>query len=338
PAEAPPPRLVIPRIEGQFTSARLRAERAEDPTAFDWDYAGKVLLIRGTYATGGGGAVILSDEGGEGTAISCLLQSPAPTLQPGQPVTVRGRYVAGLRLSQCEVLDTSCPADDQYKGKEVQITGLVDKGTSPEDVGRFPTITLVPPTTDCPVTVRGFFRAAKAENVGRLKAGQPVVVRGRCSGRSFRVVRLDNCVVVPPTDPPDPNAIAVPAARFFADYEPELLVMDRPGPNAEPVAVSAERLVAAFQNDPRAAPAAYKFKRLQVSGTVISRNPTTNTLVFEAGTGDRLQVVAAFTPSRFRAVRANDTDLTVRGTCSGLRGTFIRLENAEVFDPDADNP
>ena len=355
PEVAPPPRLVVVRVEPPFTAARFLLDRAANPAAFDAMYIDKQVTIHGVCGRAIPGVIELSDrevyEADPTGGIICTLQkkekeeAAGPLMQSGRPVTIRGIYQppvgatfgSRISLTDSEVVGTTCPGDDLYRDKEVLIAGLVRSVTVAED-GGLPTVSLERPTTTTPITVQGIFRASQAAEVAKLKPGQPVLLRGRCSGRIYKNVRLDNCSLVNPLGPPDTTVIAVTADRFCAIYEVDLLPAPRPTAETFAVPVTAEQLVTAFEADPKAAAGLYRFRPVRLTSPILSSTPSSRTVVFEVGTTHRLQVNAAFTATAFKAVRPDDTTLTIRGTCTGVHGTTIRIEDAEVVDPDATNP
>jgi hypothetical protein len=330
-----------------FVAAQLVAERAANPAAFDAANRGRLFFLRGTYARTVGGAFYLAEGTDDERGITCappqITKKPsaepppeAGSLQPGQAVLVRGWYAGDLRLTDCRIVGTSGPADDDYRDKVIEVAGLVGtvNPVDPESTDRFPVIVLEPASTDCPVSVRCLFRVTEREKLTTLKPGRAVTVRGKCEGRSFRVVRLHDCALVPSGDPPVPGVVRVPAERFFAAYEVDLLHYERPGPTVPPITVTAEQLAAAFSADPRQANAAYQYKSVQVTGKVVSR--IAGAITLETGTSHKYQVQARFTPSRFATVKEFPT-LTIRGTCAGVSGKFVRVENGEAVDPEAGN-
>ena len=262
---------------------------------------------------------------------------PRPTLRAGQAVTVKGWYTGDLRLTDTEVVGTTAQADSTYLGQDIQVTGIVGptarKGK--ENEGAFPTFVLEPTTTDTPLVVQCLFRASQRAEVAKLQPGQPVVFRGRCSGREFRTVRLDDCTLVTPAVPLDPAYTPVTADQLFAAYEIELLPAPRPDPTLSPLLITADRLAAAYQADPSTANADYRSRVVQLTGTVLERRKATHTIVFETGTNQRYQIVAAFSPDHYFALPDESRALTILGACSGLwNRTAVRLDNAALLDSD----
>ncbi|HSQ57168.1 MAG TPA: hypothetical protein VLM40_15700, partial [Gemmata sp.] len=68
---------------------------------------------------------------------------------------------------------------------------------------------------------------------------------------------------------------------------------------------------------------------VQVTGRILQRGG--RVVVLETGTSQRYQISAAFTSNRFAALKDEEV-LSLRGTCAGIRGTSIRIENSERVD------
>jgi hypothetical protein len=343
---APPPRETGDPIP--FVAAQLFAERASNAIGFDGAYRGKLLLVRGTYMRTVGDVVYLAEGKDEKDVIACAppkitrkpIHDPPPellVLQPGQAVIVRGWYSGDLRLNHCQVVATAGPADTEYRNKEIELVGVVGRVSvaDAESTERFPTVYLAPPMTDCPVSVRCLFRLTERERLETLKPGQIVTVRGRCEGRSYNIVRLHDCLLIPNTDPPPAGVARVPSDRFFAAYEVDLLPFVRPNLAAPVAEFTAEQLVAAYITNPRRANANYQYKTLVVSGRVHIRSG--QSIIFETGTSQRYQVQAVFTGSNYAALK-DRKDLVLRGVCMGIAGQNVVLHNAQLHDPDMDNP
>ena len=350
----PPPEIEVapyPRPAdnpNRFVAAQLLAERTINPTAFDTLYRGKLFVLRGTYARAVGSIMYLA-EGAEDERGSIACVSPkvskkdtgepppeASLLQSGQAVIVRGWYAGDLKFTDCRIVATSGPADDEYRDKIIELVGTIAKvnPVDADDAERFPSVVLEPVSTDCPVSVRCLFRITEREKLGILKPGQVITIRGRCEGRSFRVVRLHDCSLVPNADSPPPGVARVQADRFFAAYEVDLLHYERPHPTVPPLAINAEQLATAFSIDTRQANATYQYKTVAVTGKVLERRGGVVTL--ETGTNQKYQITARFTHRTFAAVKDVPV-LTVTGTCVGLSGKFVRLENSNAADPDGGN-
>src|SRR5262249_6441069 len=147
------------------------------------------------------------------------------------------------------------------------------------------------------------FRITEADKLAKLQAGQTVTIRGRCEGRSFRVVRLHDCALPPNEGAPPPGILRVPAERFFAAYEVDLLPFDRPNPNTPPVRVTADQIAMNYAADPITANATYRYKIVEVTGKVLARHPATRTVFLETGTTQKYQVAATFMSAKYAAVK-----------------------------------
>ena len=343
--EAPPPRLVRDVVPGEWTAAAFLAERDDDAVRFDRDFGGKVVTIRGTYSPGSAAQFGLCDNPNRIGEIPCTLQGaaiptgmmarldPPPPLVPGQPITVRGVYTGGPKLDECVIVRTTSAADTAFRGRPVVLAGEVEQVGGDALYFR-----LRAGTSDCPVIVLCYFRPSRANEVKQLQFAEKVVVQGMCAGRQFRIIRLDDCRFLRPGDEANPAATALTAERFYALYEVDLLPFERPKLGVPALPVAADKLAAAFEADRRAGSAAYRGKLVEVSGRIVNRNPANHTITFEVGTTQKLGVEAAFTAEKYRAVRPDDTTVTVRGVCAGVRAGSVRVENAEVHDPDSANP
>ncbi|QJW99274.1 OB-fold protein [Frigoriglobus tundricola] len=360
PKKAPPPVIFPiapgPRTGGEparYVATQLIAERAANPVAFDENHRGRPVLLVGAFSRVTNGLLFL-EAGPDGVGgVTCVplkitskpLEDPLPEtkdLTVGQLVTVRGWYGGELRLTDCTVLGAlPGPADAEYRDKDIDLVGTVL--TASETDGSFPTVVLAPPTTDSPVSVRCLFRPSEQEKVAALRPNQPVRIRGRCAGRTGRVVRVHNCTLLANTDPPGTGIARVPAARFFAVYETGLLPFTRPDLSAPVGVLTADQCAAAYGTDPRQANTDYLYKAVQVSGTIDprSRDPKAHTIVFETGTHQRYKILVALTPSRYGLLRDRQ-QVTIRGACVGLGAGpggkyFVRIENGEPHDADAGN-
>ncbi len=356
--EPPPPKAVeiapSPRPGGipiPFTTARLLAERAENVTAFEKAHHGKLLLVQGSLRRSERGTLLLAENPQTEFGVSCAMlhadfkartnpdePSSDPFLQPGQGIAIRGVYAGALRLTECTIARTQCAGDEDYKDKVIELTGTVSRvSADPDDNERFPNLTMEPTTTDSPVSVRFLFHLTEREQLGKLKPGQQVTVRGRCEGRSYRMVRFHDCQLIGPNDAVPPLVLRVPLEQFFTTYEADLLANERADPNETPIPITAEQLAATYGQNSEVANASYRYHAVQVTGRVLERRLGTRTIVLETGTTHRYQILAAFSPAQFRAVK-DEVVTTVRGTCVGIRGPYVRLENAERVDPTIAEP
>jgi hypothetical protein len=347
---APPPRQVFHWIRG--TLAEFLQKRNEDPAGFDQKLAGKPLEIITTHKSNQNG-IMLIGEAPEDNGVRCFLPGlgrkpkkdakgkevpPAaegeyPQLAMGQPVTLRGEYSAPLKLLDTLVVRTSAIADEKYKDKTFELLGAVVQQVFLDGEGdeKFPFLTLEPPSTDCPISIRCVFRPSERDNLATIQSGQSLTIRGLCSGRLGKIVRLHECRIIKPTDLTDPDVMKFPANVVFSAYESDLLPAPRPDPSIAPIPLTAERLGAVFTSDLELARERYVFRMLEVSGRLIKKDAAARKVILEGRTNDRYQIEVVFSPANFEFIR-NDKEITVRGYCVGVRDRFIRLEGGELID------
>ncbi|MFO0803810.1 MAG: hypothetical protein U0791_11915 [Gemmataceae bacterium] len=342
---APAPRAIRPAVEYELTASALLQEYVEGPPACDQKYDGKDLLVRGIYHQFSLGKVTVISGDPKAYSLVFTLASPPdaragdlfpdPGLTPGQPVVLRGTYQSGCRFSDATIELTDSPAERAYTGKPVWLEGaFVRSVNGPTGSVPFPTVVLEPHATDSKVSVTCFFKSSDSEEILKLKPGQKVDVRGRCAGRSYLAVRLDNCSLVDPANPPGAEVTKVATTAFFTEFETDLLpaprVMPR-DPTIEPLPVTAEGLGHAFQVDPRSANIAYRNKVVQLSGYVKERHAATRMLVFQCGTDTSYSIAAMFSPNAFDNLPDEKT-MVIRGVCSGTAGGYVRIESAEYAE------
>jgi hypothetical protein len=343
--QAPAPRSVRPAVEYELTAAALLQEYGEGPPACDQKYDGKDLLVRGIYHQYSLGKVTVISGDPKAYSLVFTLASPPdaragdlfpdPGLTPGQSVVLRGTYQSGCRFSDATIELTDSPAERAYTGKPVWLEGaFVRSVNGPTGSVPFPTVVLEPHATDSKVAVTCFFKSSDSEEILKLKPGQKVDVRGRCAGRNYLAVRLDNCSLVDAANPPGAEVTKVATIAFFTEFEADLLpaprVMPR-DPTIEPLPVTAEGLGHAFHVDPRSANIAYRNKVVQLSGYVKERHAATRMLVFQCGTDTTYSIAALFSPNAFDNLPDEKT-MVIRGVCSGTSGGYVRIESAEYAE------
>jgi hypothetical protein len=337
----------------RLSAARLSAELAEDEAVAHRKYHGALLEVTGAFAKVETRASVKPPGrphylfATDGPALRCdPLGGATPpnrwkALREGQIFTVRGAYRSDGYLHGCELLPPAPPADAKYKDKEVEIVGIVG-AVSLNGLGlgtdNFPTIQLEHPTDTTAVLVC-LFRAADAEVVGKARPGDPVTIRGKCSGRRSElkhVVRVDNCQLVD-TTAPTPPTVRLDLASLLWEYEEDLLPGLRPQPGKE------ERVKDPLTVRQLADQAAaggklledYRHKLLTFkSGTVKLRTPYRREVELVSGDTDTpFKIRCRFTPSHFDEVGDRKT-LTVRGVCTAMPdASTLQLDNCEVFDP-----
>lgn len=346
--QAPAPRAVRPPVEQELTAAALLLEYGEGPPACDLKYDGKDLLVRGIFHGYSLGKVTIVPNDERSTPLIFSLLPPAdvrsgelltnPGLTPGQPVVLRGTYRAGCRFTDATIELTDSPADRAYVGKSICLEGAVVRTINqPSGPVPFPSIVLEPHATDTKLTVTCYFKVSDLDELMRLKPGQKIDIRGRCSGRTYSSVRLDNCSIVTPQNTPGPEATRLAADVFFTEYEADLLPFDRinpKDPSLDLLPVTAEGLGHAYQVDPRAANLTYRNRPMQISGYVKEKHEKTRMVVLQCGTDSNYSVAAVFSPADY-ANLPEERNLVLRGVCSGVSGGYIRIESAENADANS---
>jgi hypothetical protein len=342
---APLPRVVRPAVEAELTAAALLLEYGEGPPNCDLKYAGKDLLIRGVFQNHRLGKLTLVPSDEKSTPLHFSLLPPAdpneflaePNLLSGQAVSIRGTYRAGCRFTEATIEPGEARADRFYLNKPVCLEGAIIRSVNaPTGAVPFPTLTLEPFFTDSKLNVTCFFKSSDLNDVIRLKPGARVNVIGRCAGRSFTSVRIDNCAIANPDEPPGAETIRIPSDVFFTEYEADLLPFARVNmkePSIELLPVTAEGLGHAYQFDPRSANLQYRNKAVQVSGTVKERHANARMIVLQCGTETTFSVSVVFSQAAFAQV-PEDRNIVVKGVCSGLSGGYVRIDCGEYAETD----
>lgn len=346
PAKKEPPETKPAAIAPQkVRAAVLLAEYRAAPAATDRKYAGRLLEVQGPFARlvtsipgrkdAAGPFVQLAEKDG-GPFVTFVLDPATPrevwqAVKPGQSVTLRGAYAKGLALERAEAIRLQAPGDDLYKGKVVELTGIVERfvrGTYHAD--GFPALQLEPDAVDSVVRVECLFKRNDEKLLEGVRVGKSIVVRGTCGGRDRGVVRLHNCQLVPADELPTLGVVRVTVRRFTRLYEADLRD-DAAVDDAPPFAVSAEELTREFTIDAATATARFRGKALEITGAVEAIDPQTRSVTFERNTDQRVRVVCRFTPSRFAEV-VREPVLTIRGLCRGLSGPVVRLEGCDMIE------
>ena len=359
PIQPPPP----PPVPVVVNADRLALEATGDPDLFAHRYAGKFLEVRGVCASSPQqGAEWLTfmythlpDKAVDGKAraytpnhvpkfeeaedagVSVLGAMARPTfdgskLRPraGRPVTVRGWGGAGGFLSRAEVVSLLAPADPAYLGKKVTVTGLTSYDPAIPGMKFTPleSTTLIV-TVECRCNTAAAAAAERLLGVARVAA-----VTGTCTGRTGKVVTLENATVG------DGGEVAITSEKLIADYEVDLLPVAAIEPSKPVVKVTAAELALAYKTGAKTAESKYSDCVMELTGYVLRRDAATNTLQFETSTDTAgVRVEAVLTKAEYAALPADETTLTVRGEFRGTLFTqspsHLRLENAYYFDPDA---
>jgi hypothetical protein len=336
------------------SAPRLAAELAADRAAANARYRDTLLEVTGLLA---GLEVRLPPRAlvglfanfvVEGAPVACYLHGTAEAprwraLKPKEPFTVRGVYGRDGLLHQCELAPLSPPADARYKGKTVEVSGVVDRVLLPGLTSAgFPTIQLEEGTY-AKVEVECLFRKAHADEVKGVPPGAKVTIRGTCNGRyhsgtGYRV-RLDNCRVVD-TSAPEEGVPRLEARRLAREYEEDLLPFLLPaGPpvgGEKPIPVA--ELGRELKADPGAFATKYRHRVLTVKGRLLRKEKGPRAVMLEGTETDQdLQVRCLFGKQAFEDLEEGP-DLSVRGLCTALEGGTLRLDDCEALGPRRKDP
>jgi hypothetical protein len=337
-------------IEPTFiSSARLGAELAANAEEANRKYEKATLVVSGPFSrmeAREGGTRSFAVFSGDVAPISCDLANSRTdkklwdALKPEQGITVRGTYVKGGSLENCELLPLTPPANAKYLGKEVELTGIVDAVLPPLGRREFPQIELEL-DTNAKVKVECRFPKSANEEIQKVQPGTPVTIKGTCAGR-FRfpdgdLVRLENCKLVDTSAPTAPT-VRLPAIQFQREYEEDLRGTLRPDYGTEP---KLEKPVTVFQlakelaADSRNLEKNYRHRIVIISGRLAKR-PGADSLFLESDdTGQVLKVQCFFTTRAFKD-KGERLEFSVRGLCTGMEDAqTVRLDNCEFFDPEA---
>lgn len=198
-------------------------------------------------------------------------------------------------------------ADTNYKNKTLEVTGKFvritrnkpGKVTVEIEGSEFDTI-------DCD------FNASDQGQLGKLAAGDMLVIRGTCRGEVDDTITLNTCTLV--------KTLAKPSA----------------GP---PTIVTADALSKAYESNSVSADAKYKGKYLEISGTVlrVGQRPP-NKITVDIGTEDRFMLQCDFlakdSKTALESVSAGDK-IVIRGICRGNASGVVALEECTIPKKDA---
>jgi tRNA_anti-like len=343
PAPPPPPEKTEPKAEVIYLSAaRLLKENGADSVAANKRYASKTVELRGHISRvidapapkvdkdepppkdappNSGPTLVITDFNIEGQpTISCNIpagipKDRLPTNLKGLPVTIRATYLGDLRLKDGIVIRWQAPADDIYKGKTVELAGIV------ESSGDVKTLILDPFNTESTLDVAYFSKPSDQKPFTDLQSGQVVTLRGECAGRRFKRVELHNAQVLSVSTKATGDYV-----RFVQDYEADLL--DEPLVRFPdyPIAILAVDLVKAYEQSAQAAYDKYHRRVLLVSGLVERTNASTNEITLESDTDKKLKVLCRFNKSQFERV-GRARRITIRAVCTDVHKQNIVLEN-----------
>ncbi|MDB5311468.1 MAG: hypothetical protein JWO38_5670 [Gemmataceae bacterium] len=217
-----------------ISAVELDREYDANELAADGKYRGKELQVSGTVKKitrdDRPGKITVELDGTPGSTVDCNFnQSDQGELAPiavGQGVSVRGKCKGKVRtwvtMDDCKLVKDNAPpnnadneaagppvvvtadaldkdyadnvvaADMKYKGKQLELTGKVAR-VARNKPGKVTLEFKVEEgsTVDC-----DFVGKDALAQLGAVKVGQEVVVRGTCRGKGDEVVTLDNCALV----------------------------------------------------------------------------------------------------------------------------------------------
>lgn len=281
-----------------------------------------------------------------GRPVFCELSSAPAALRPwsalrkGEPITVHGIHVKDGLLRDCSLRALAAVADERYRGREVDVAGVIDAILTPAGRGvAFPTVRLEGETFG-KVAIECLFRKEDEAQVGQLQVGSPVTIRGTCNGRQPAgsagwIVRLDNCRVETTTGAAG-GVPRLPAPALARAYEDDL----RTAPFVEwgkeerlPGTLTVEQLDREARAGRKEMEATYRHRILTVSGRLLRRQDR-QAVLESKNTDQPLQVVCHFDRHAFTALAGAGPNPVVRGLCTSVNERRLRLDNAEVLLPE----
>jgi hypothetical protein len=262
---------------------------------------------------------------------------PWSGLRKGEPITVRGIHIKDGLLRACKLMPLAAVADEQYRGRELEVSGVIDAVLAPGSAGvAYPTVRLEGETFG-QVKVDCLFRKDEEALVRKLPVGSEVTLRGTCNGRQRDktwVVRLDNCRVESSTGA-GTGVTRLPAPALARAYEEDL----RPAPLPEwgkedrlPGTLTVAQLDGEYRAGREAMEARYRYRILTVTGRLMARQD--RAVVLESKDTDQpLKVECRFDRHAFALVDIAGPEPVLRGLCTRVAGGLLRLDNAEVVLP-----
>src|SRR5262249_14379052 len=143
-------------------------------------------------------------------------------------------------LHGCDLMPVTPPADAEYKGKDIEVTGYVARVSAADNTQLFPRIVLESSTNSLNI-VECLFRKNDEAKVLSVGIESPVTVRGTCGGRiqipadARYLVRLDNCELLE-TTAPTKDRPRLDAIQLLHAYEEDLRTVAHAAPMlGEPV-------------------------------------------------------------------------------------------------------
>jgi hypothetical protein len=346
--------LVKPRDDKvmRISAARLSSEVAADPEGTDAKYHAAMLEVTGIFDKMEKretmqpparphalfhceGPLILCDQLGSKTDARTWAG-----LRTGEPCTIRGVYGSKGVLHGANIVPTSPPADEKYRGKDLEVTGFVTQALPADQQHPFPRVVLEGETFGQTV-VECLFRKTDEDKVLTLTPETPVVIHGTCGSRARMelerryLVRLDNCELLYTTAPPaDRPRIAAPVLlrAYEEDLFPFLFPPAEGGPRLEKPVTTAQ-LEAELAADPKNFAAKYRHKTMVVEGYMARKAGNRTAVVLTTGeTNGVVAVECRFTPRAMKELEGGPK-YSVQGFCYGTAGPkTLVLENCEAVD------
>jgi hypothetical protein len=337
----------------RISAPRLSAELAANPAATNAKYKGALLEVTGIYektenketvrppsrphlvfATAG--PPILGDQLGSRTEASRWRLLPRQ-----RPCTIRGAYGADGVLHGCDLMPLAPPADEHYKGKDLEVSGFVTEVAAIDTANPFPRL-ILEGETQSSTAIECLFRATDRERVAEVAVETPVVIRGTCSGRFYEglalryVVRFDNCDLIFTSAPPADRQ-RIDAARLLRAYDEDLRTTLMPAPGEErrmEGTISVSKLESELAANPKEFEQKFRDQIVTVTGTSDPRGKGSNQLMLVTGdTNAALRVQCRFTPRVLKELDKGPS-FAIRGFCTGLADPkTLVLENCEPLDP-----
>jgi hypothetical protein len=352
----PPAPKGPPKVEVALSAPRLSDELKENAAETNDKYGGKVLELTGLYHK------IEQKEGlhpparphaaflTAGTPIYCDLEGNRAekgnwnSLLTRQPFTVRGRYVKDGFLKECWLMPVTPTADHKFKGKTIEVVGIVEEVSPISERHPFPTVRLEGETNST-VPLTCFFPKSDAAQVKKIQPGAELIIKGACNGRQtdedlVSRVRVDNCAIIY-TSAPSADTPRLKAGQLLHEYEEDIRTDYVPPPGAEKridKILPAKQIAKEFAE--QGAPFAEKYRNHVMTLTgKLQAGARKQLLMLESGDTDQaLRIECHFSKAAVPTL-GKRPEVRVRGLCSGLRNTkTLRMDNCELDEPAGKGP
>jgi hypothetical protein len=335
----------------RISAARLSAELAANAAANE-KYKGALLEVSGIYAKTEPREtvrppkrphIVFACEGPQ--ILGDTLHSRTPPeiwarLVRQRPCTIRGVYGSDGVLHSCDLMSLTPPADTDYKGKELEVTGYVAQFSAADRTQPFPRI-LLESSTNAVCIVECLFRKSDEDKLLTISVDAPVIIRGTSGGRipipgaMQYLVRLDNCDLLETSAPPK-DRLRLDAIQLAHAYEEDLRPAFHPPPMLStqidpPVPLA--QLEAEFALDPFKWSRKYQDKTVTVEGLNAGRSGGGNTIRVNTGSTNALVGIECRFSSRAQKDLDAGPQCRIRGFCSGMADVkTLVLENCEALD------